>query len=221
MNDDRVPESAGTPDFSRGLEDLAGLITFRVGAWHDFGYETPPAPECKPIPPLGERSAGAIKAGHEAIEAIDELARQLYALRDQLIIELRQDEDLRAARVDALLADLRAERDEATAAPAGIRARQDFAPEHQGAAAADVDDELQPVVCLRAISTDKGQRACLLPVDHEADAACPGNPHARPAPAEDADDFVQDRHADLDAGENGGAMTDADYYDRTAEDGAP
>ena len=29
------------------------------------------------------------------------------------------------------------------------------------------------------------------------------------------DDFVQDRHADLDAGENGGAMTDADFYDRT------
>ena len=28
------------------------------------------------------------------------------------------------------------------------------------------------------------------------------------------DDFVADRHADLDAGENGGAMTDADYYDR-------
>lgn len=32
------------------------------------------------------------------------------------------------------------------------------------------------------------------------------------------DDFAMDRpdrHADLDAGENGGAMTDADYYDRT------
>ena len=30
------------------------------------------------------------------------------------------------------------------------------------------------------------------------------------------DDFVQDRHADLDAGESGGAMTDAGYYDRIA-----
>jgi hypothetical protein len=29
-----------------------------------------------------------------------------------------------------------------------------------------------------------------------------------------ADDFIADRHADLDAGEFGGAMTDADYYDR-------
>jgi hypothetical protein len=35
--------------------------------------------------------------------------------------------------------------------------------------------------------------------------------------AEKADDFVQDRHADLDAGENGGAMTDADFYDRTVQ----
>ena len=28
------------------------------------------------------------------------------------------------------------------------------------------------------------------------------------------DDSVADRHVDLDAGEFGGAMTDADYYDR-------
>ena len=33
---------------------------------------------------------------------------------------------------------------------------------------------------------------------------------------EPGDDFTADRHADLDAGEAGGAMTDADFYDRTA-----
>jgi hypothetical protein len=93
--------SAG--DLSHGLEEQAALITWRVGAWHDLGYENPPTPECKPIPPLGERSAAAIKAGHKAIKAIDELVRQLYALRSQLVGELRQDEDVRAARVDALL----------------------------------------------------------------------------------------------------------------------
>lgn len=35
-----------------------------------------------------------------------------------------------------------------------------------------------------------------------------------------SDDFAMDRpdrHADLDAGENGGAMTDADFYDRVAD----
>jgi hypothetical protein len=99
-----------TAGFSHGIEELAGLINFRVGAWHDLGYETPPAPECKPIPPLGERSAEAIKAAHAAIGAIDELTRQLYALRSQLAGELRQDSDLRAARTDAMLARLRQER---------------------------------------------------------------------------------------------------------------
>lgn len=93
-----------TPDFAHGLEELAGLVNFQVGAWHDFGYETPPAPECKRIPPLGERSAEAIKAGHAAIKTIDELTRQLYALREHLVGELRQDSDVRGARVDAMLA---------------------------------------------------------------------------------------------------------------------
>jgi hypothetical protein len=92
------------PDLSHGIEELAGLINYRVGAWHDFGYEQPPAPYCKTIPPLGERSAHAIKAGHDAIKDIDDLTRQLYALREQLVSELRQDEDVRAARVDAMLA---------------------------------------------------------------------------------------------------------------------
>ena len=97
------------PDFSRGIEEQAALINVLVGAWHDFGYAAPPTPDCKPIPPLGERSAEAIKAGHEAIESIDELTRQLHALREQLVGELRQDSDIRAVRVDAMLAQRRQE----------------------------------------------------------------------------------------------------------------
>lgn len=85
-------------DLSYGLEELAGLISFRVGGWHDFGYEAPPAPDCKAIPPLGERSASAITAGHDAVDAIDELTRQLAALRQQLVGELRADQDARAPR---------------------------------------------------------------------------------------------------------------------------
>ena len=95
---------------NEGIEEVAGRINFLVGAWHDFGYETPPAPGCKPIPPLGERSAEAVKAGHAAVEAIDELKRQLYALRAQLLSELRQDEDARARIVDQMLAESRARR---------------------------------------------------------------------------------------------------------------
>jgi hypothetical protein len=93
-----------TPDLSDGIGELAGLINIRVGEWHDFGYENPPSPECKAIPPLGERTAAAITGGHEAIEAIDELLRQLYALRAQLVSELRRDEDIRAERIDRMLA---------------------------------------------------------------------------------------------------------------------
>jgi hypothetical protein len=94
------------------IQDLVDLINFNVGAWHEFGYDVPPSPDCKPIPPLGQRSAAAIKAGHEAIEEIDDLTRQLYRLREQLVGELRQDEDIRGARVDALLAERQQERDQ-------------------------------------------------------------------------------------------------------------
>lgn len=94
-----------------GIEDAAGLLNFRIGSWHDFGYANPPAPSCKTIPPLGERSAETIKAGHGAIEVIDEIVRDLHGLREQLVGELRSDEDIRAVRVDAMLAEARAKRE--------------------------------------------------------------------------------------------------------------
>ena len=109
-------------DLSAGLAEQAQLIQWHVGVWHDLGYPEPlpspdcrpvpplPSPDCRPVPPLGQRPAAAIKGGHEAIEAIDELSRQLYALRNQLVGELRQDEDIRAVRVDAMLAEYKAAR---------------------------------------------------------------------------------------------------------------
>jgi hypothetical protein len=88
-------------DLSHGLEEMASLISWYVGVWHDLGYENPPAPDCKPIPPLGERSAEAIKGAHDAVKEIDKLTRQLYRLRIQLQNELRQNEDALMARLDA------------------------------------------------------------------------------------------------------------------------
>lgn len=152
------------PDLSLGIGDLAEHVYFLVGAWKDFGYEVPPAPDCKAVPPLGERSANAVKSGHEAVRTIDQLTRQLCQLRGQLVGELRRDEDLRAARVDAMLAERQRER-------AGVDGAQ--------------GEGLLPVVCTRVIMTSDGPRRCRLPVDHEPDAACPGNPHARPASAGD------------------------------------
>jgi hypothetical protein len=81
------------------LEEMAGLIHFRVGAWQDFGYEDPPTPESATIPPLGSRSAEAIKAGHGAVQEIDRLMARLHEVRAQLVSEMRQDEDIRMARV--------------------------------------------------------------------------------------------------------------------------
>jgi len=98
-------DATPTEDLSIGLVDLAETIQWHVGVWHDLGYARPPAPECKPIPPLGERSAEAITGGHQAIRDIDELMRQLHALRSQLVGELRQNEDIEIAYVDAMLAD--------------------------------------------------------------------------------------------------------------------
>jgi hypothetical protein len=89
-----------------GIEDAAGLLDVRVSAWNHFGYAAPEDGQAA-IPPLGERSADAIKAGHGAVEVIDEIIRDLHALRGQLITEIRADQDARAARVDALLAERR------------------------------------------------------------------------------------------------------------------
>jgi hypothetical protein len=122
-------DSTGAEDIAAGLAELADLINFLVGAWHGFGYAAPPSPDCQPIPPLGERSADAIKGGHGAIEAIDELARKLYALRNQLVGELRKDSDIRGARVDAMLAEHRAARrpDQRASALAARMSRKDTA----------------------------------------------------------------------------------------------
>jgi hypothetical protein len=81
-----------------GLSELVDLINLHVAAWNAFGYENPPTPDCATIPPLGERSADAIKAGHQAIHDIDDLIRELHIIREQLVGELREDEDIRMAR---------------------------------------------------------------------------------------------------------------------------
>jgi hypothetical protein len=77
------------------LEEMAGLIHFHVGAWQDFGYESPPTPESALIPPLGERSAQAIRAGHGAVKEIDRLIARLHQVRAQLVTELRLVVDIR------------------------------------------------------------------------------------------------------------------------------
>lgn len=92
------------PDLSLGLIEEAEHVNFQVGVWHDLGYAVPPTPDAKPVPPLGERSATAITAGHAAVGSVDALIRHLHQLRDQLVTELREDADIRAVRAAAMLA---------------------------------------------------------------------------------------------------------------------
>jgi hypothetical protein len=88
------------------LNDLVGLLAVRIGAWNHFGYAAPESGQTA-IPPLGERNAEAIRAGHGAIEVMDQISRELHGLRNQLISELRTDEDVRGRRVDRILAERR------------------------------------------------------------------------------------------------------------------
>jgi hypothetical protein len=86
------------------LEDLAAVLAGRVAAWnHGAGPEDVPGP--------GGHDADAITAGHRAVTAIDQMLRELHLLRARLIVELRQDEAARAARVDAMLEQARDRRE--------------------------------------------------------------------------------------------------------------
>jgi hypothetical protein len=87
-------------DLAAGTAESAELLALQIGQWERLEY-----PEN--VPPLGRRNADAIVAGHAAIRTIDKMIRSLHELHGQLISELRQDEDIRAERVDRLIAEFR------------------------------------------------------------------------------------------------------------------
>jgi hypothetical protein len=94
-----------------GIEDAAGLLAVRVGVWNHFGYAAPEDGQAA-IPPLGERNADAIRAGHSAVELIDEIIRDLYRLREQLVAELHTDAEAHGRRADQMIAEARARRED-------------------------------------------------------------------------------------------------------------
>ena len=83
-----------------GLAESAELLAFQIGRWEHLEY-----PEN--VPPLGQRNANAIEAGHAAIDTIDKMTRSLHELRSQLVGELRKDADIRNERIDRMLAEYR------------------------------------------------------------------------------------------------------------------
>lgn len=83
-----------------GLGELVDSINGSIALWQRFGYEDPPTPESATIPPLGERNANEIKAGHEAVDDIDRLIARLHRLREQLVGELRENADIIMKRTE-------------------------------------------------------------------------------------------------------------------------
>lgn len=79
-----------------------GLAGLRLARWHRGGAEDKPGDVY-------------VAAGHDAVGHIDEALKALHAVRAALISELRKDQDERAVRVDAMLADIK-ERRQADAA---------------------------------------------------------------------------------------------------------
>jgi hypothetical protein len=87
-------------DLAAQTAESAELLGLQIGQWEHLEY-----PEN--VPPLGQRNADAIVAGHAAIHTIDKMIRSLHELRGQLIAELREDEDIRAERIDHMIAEFR------------------------------------------------------------------------------------------------------------------
>jgi hypothetical protein len=52
-------------------------------------------------------SASQIRAGHQGVAAIDDMIAVLHDVRQQLVTELRADEDERARRVDQMISEAR------------------------------------------------------------------------------------------------------------------
>jgi len=75
------------------LEDPMGVLSIALGQWEDRD-DTRAQPEVR-------------RAANKAMDAIDGMLRDLYAMRSRLTGEIRQADDASAARADALLAECR------------------------------------------------------------------------------------------------------------------
>ena len=83
-------QAAQPYDVYAKLEDLMGVLSIALGQW-ERRDETRPQPEVR-------------RAANKAVDAIDAMLGELYALRSRLLDEMRDSDDATAARVDALLA---------------------------------------------------------------------------------------------------------------------
>ena len=76
-------------DVHTRLEDPMGVLAVALGQWADRD-DTRPQPEVR-------------RAANTAMDEIDRMLRELYAMRSRLVGEIRDSDDATAARVDQLL----------------------------------------------------------------------------------------------------------------------
>jgi hypothetical protein len=79
-----------TYDVHGKLEDPMGVLAVALAQW-ETRDDTRPQPEVR-------------RAANTAMDAIDEMLRELHAMRSRLVAEIRAADDATAVRVDALLA---------------------------------------------------------------------------------------------------------------------
>ena len=91
-----APAAAGRLIPVGQLQARADALAEHVALWARRPSPRQPAAE---RPPAAEH----IAAGHAAVADVDAMLRELHAVRSRLVRELRQDEDVRARRVDLYL----------------------------------------------------------------------------------------------------------------------
>jgi hypothetical protein len=72
-------------DLTASLRDRAGILCAALEQWADPGTR--------------RDEAATRRAGHDALDAVDALLRDLYALRGRLAKEIRQADDAARSRV--------------------------------------------------------------------------------------------------------------------------
>jgi hypothetical protein len=81
---------AGQPyDVHAKLEDPAGALSAALGQWEDRDD--------------GKAQPAVRRAANEAMDTIDAMVAELYAMRSRLVTEIRASDDIHGARIDVML----------------------------------------------------------------------------------------------------------------------
>ena len=93
---DQIPkERLAVGDLATPLDEELGVLNVNLAVWMARDDS--------------KADASVVRAGNQVLDSIDAMLRQLHQLRIRMVDEYREDQDLAAARVDALLAARRAE----------------------------------------------------------------------------------------------------------------